>query len=135
MPVTERPPELRLSMPQGGNFHRELEPAEDRASVEAGTPAPFDWTGWTARVDFVNEQDVVVTSFATSGEDGVITMYANGGIDFDMDTDLIDALAATVEVAGVIHAPLYGNFVVTSPDDDDYVAARAVLEITRRTGP
>lgn len=121
-------------MPQGGHFHKELEPALDRAAFEAGNRVPFDWTGWTGRADIVNEQNVTIVTFTTGGVTGMITMDNAGAINFDLVSDLIDDMAATVEVAGVIHAPLYGTFIVTSPDGDPYVVADVTLEIPRRTG-
>lgn len=132
MPVTSRPPELRLSINQGSSFHRELPTAYDRTAVDVnGNPTPFDFTDWTARLDVVDEHENPVVSFATSGENGVITLSNDGQTDLDLDASFTDALVATVEVAGVIHAPCYGNLVYTSPTAVPYTKARAVVEIVR----
>lgn len=134
MPVTYRAPELRLSIPQGRVFHRELPIAFDRDLVDAdGNPVPFDFTGWEARLNLVDEKSNVVIGFATSGEDGGITLTSAGETNLDLTDDQTAALAATVEVAGVIHAPLYGDLDYTSPEGTVYPGCRAVAEITRST--
>lgn len=126
MPVTYRAQEIRLSIRQGTTFHRELPPATVKA-----TGLPFNWVGWTARLDLYDATNTLVLSFATSGEDGVVTLGALGTVDLDLDDSFTDALVATVELAGVIHAPLYGQFVFTAPDDTPYDGPRVVAEIVR----
>jgi hypothetical protein len=129
MAITYRASEIRLSITQGVGFHRELELAYDRY-----TGLPFDFTGWTAALVVVDEKNVTVLEFATTGEAGVITLGSDGTIDLDLAAGYTTSLAASREVAGVIHAPLYGDLVLTSPEDDPFLAARAVIEIRKAPG-
>ncbi len=131
MAVTWRPPELRLSINQSGPFHRELPWAVDRDDPDER----FDFTGWTARLRIVDAPENEVVVFATSGEDGVITLGADGTTDLDLAAEHTAALPATVEVAGVIHSACYGELIYTSPDGEPYTKARVVVEIVRSPEP
>lgn len=130
MTVTYRAQELRLSIRQGTSFHRELPIAYDKV-----TGLPFDWTGWAARLDLFDAADVLVVSFATSGEDGVVTLSNVGECALDLDDSFTEALPALVEIAGVVHAPVYGQFVFTSPGGPLYDGPRAAAEIVRSPVP
>lgn len=124
--VTYRPPELRLSIVQGVTFHRELAIAYDRTTGE-----PFNFSGWTATLDLVDEAGAVVVSFAESGEAGVIGLSSFGGSNINLDSSFTATLPATVEVAGVVHAPLRGHLIYLSPESVPYEGARVTAEIVR----
>ena len=130
MPVTYRAQEMRLSIRQGTTFHRELPLAEDKVTGD-----PFDFTGWSARLDLYDADGTLVVSFADAGEDGEITLTNHGVVDLDLNESFIDAIVDTVEIAGVVHAPVYGQLVFTSPEGIDYDGPRTIAEIVRSPEP
>lgn len=140
MPATYRAQGLRLSIRQVTSFHRELPIAYDRTELTImGEPLAFNFTwpppGWTARLDLFDAAETLVVSFATSGEDGLITLTLHGEVDLYLDDTFTAALPATVEIAGVVHAPIYGQLVFTSPAGVPYDGPRVTAEIVRSPEP
>lgn len=130
MPITFRPPEFRFSIPQGQHFHLEFPLFVDTATGEL-----YDFTaggGCTADLDLVKADGTVLTSFATAGADGVITLDAAGGVALDLTATFTDALEPTKEYAGASHGPVFGDLVITDLDGKPWLMAKGAGDITRK---
>lgn len=91
--------QLRFSfdIPQGAHFHLEFPPMADPE-----TSLPFDFANdpegnWTARMEIRTADGDLAAAFATSGEDGVITLDTEGVIALDMTEEFTAALTATYD--------------------------------------
>lgn len=124
--LVARPYQLELVIDQGYHFHRELPIA-----LDTDTGAPFDFTGWTARMDVRRHDGQLITEFADTAENGVITLTSAGEVSLDMAAEFTAALVPTTEYAGTLHAPYYADLVFIDPADVPWVRAKAVVTVTR----
>jgi hypothetical protein len=118
MADTFRPHPFRFEIPQGAHYHQVLL----RRITDKETGEPFDFTAdpegeWTARMDVRTPSGGLVVSFATSGEDGVIELSAEGVVSFDLAAEFTDELEATTEYGGEIAGPLYAGLILVDPAD------------------
>lgn len=123
-----RPHRFYFVIPQGQAFHLEFPPFVDTTTGEL---YDFVAAGCTARMDVITAEGAAVTAFATSGEDGVITLTAYGEVQLDLADTLTDALTPTTEYAGASHGPVFGDLVITQ-DGVPYLMAKGTGEITRK---
>jgi hypothetical protein len=123
-----RPYRFAFVIPQGQAFHLEFPPFVDTTT---GEPYDFVAAGATARMDVIKADDTPVTAFATTGEDGVITLGTLGQVELDLSATFTDALTPTTEYAGANHGPVYGDLVITQ-DAVPWLMAKGTGEITRK---
>lgn len=117
MADTYRPALFSFFIPQGQHFHLEFPPF-----LDATTGVPFDFTadpGWIGRVDVVEQDGTAVVSFATSGEDGLVTLDSQGVPSLDLAAAFTAALEPTTEYGGAAKGPYYGDLVLTDPTDSE----------------
>jgi propanediol dehydratase large subunit len=124
--TVSRPYSFELVIGQGYHFHREFPLA-----LDAETGDPFDFTGWTARMDVRRYDGQLVTEFATEAEDGIITLGTEGQVDIDLAAEFTAALEPTTEYAGTLHGPYYADLVFIDPDDVPWLRGKGVVTVTR----
>lgn len=128
-----QPPVFYFVIPQGQHFHLELP-----AFLDADTGEPFDFTAdplgtWAGRMDVITRSGSTVVSFATSGEDGVISLGSDGVVSLDMADEYTANLSATKSIVGNAGAMLYGDVVLTDPaDGEDWLHFKGKGHVTER---
>lgn len=114
---TFTPAQFYFQIQQGQHFHLEFPPFVDVATGEA-----FDFTAeaWVGRLDVKSQGGAVVVSFASSGEDGVVTFGSDGSVALDLNASFTAALTPTSDFnSSPNSSPLYGDLVLTDPVDDE----------------
>lgn len=108
---TFQPLAFYFDIPQGTHFHLEFP-----HFIDADTGERFDFTAdtegtWTARMEVRTKDGSPVAAFATSGENGVITLGSDGVVQLDLNA----AYTVNLSEPGVLLADLE----LTDPADDE----------------
>ena len=111
------PGEFVFVIPQGQHFHLEFPPFLDAVTGERFN-FPDDPEGaWDGRMDVRNASGEVLISFATSGEDGTVTLDEYGVASVDLLATYTGALDETTGLPGIGGLVLAGDLVLTDPID------------------
>lgn len=114
---TFTPQQFYFSIQQGAHFHLEFS-----AFVDAATGEPFDFTAeaWVAKMDVKTKDGSPVCSFATSGENGTITLRSDGTVGVDLRSQYTSALTPTVDYqSNAGPSPVYADLVLIDPTDSE----------------
>lgn len=121
---TFQPRSFEFEIQQGAHFHLEFPPFLD---VATGDPFDFTAEAWGARMDVLARTtdggSETVCSFAVTGENGKVTLRADGTVAFDLADEYTTALDPTTAVQwSSAKTAVYGDLVLTDPVDGEHWA-------------
>lgn len=110
---------FNFTIQQGSHFHHEL------LVNDINTGEPFDFTAdpdgdWTARAEVRDIDGTLIAAFATTGEDGVITLDADGILALDLAAEFTANLTPTAGYGGTnVSGPVFADIKLTDPADSE----------------